>query len=90
MKAGSYVKHASTSPSTAGAATTSQPRPSSRAQKASCCRSSPAGSGVRHPASAQSPAVAGRRTSTRRSGATIDVTPYSTGADYDGTPAYGV
>ena len=35
----------------------------------------PTGSGVRQPAPAQSPAVAGRRTRTRRSGATIDVTP---------------
>ena len=33
------------------------------------------GVGQRQPAPSQSPAVAGRRTSTRRSGATIEVTP---------------
>ena len=49
--------------------------PSSSSQNASCWRASAAGSGARQPAPSQSPAVAGRRTSTRRSGAIIEVTP---------------
>lgn len=44
-------------------------------QNASNWRTSTAVSGTRQPAPSQSPAVAGRRTSTRRSGAVIDVTP---------------